>query len=773
MMQTRQKIKTDGSSLNLHGKDIPDFTYSRENHHLIANSQELPNSDNVYMQAENSDYNGYEDIKPKARYGKTNNPKRVTNKRPGTKPQKSGNRKMAKEYFETVEFKDVVQGFMDFIDEINKMRKKKNKKPKKSTLEQKLQKIGYEPSDVRKRIKYDHDNYAPRSFENGRMEFDNGHPNSDHYKLEKNGLYRFKDDMIGGKDLLEFFKKDDENPNHPNPQMWNSDNYDYKFKEQLLKNDIKGGYGQGMDYNHFEMNSKYFAKNEQPDVNSLMQRQANKYLFENGSNKFKDMLEKFQMPNMNELINQNTYTANTTSKQFQPIPDSNSPLAAEGLPKFHMMKQSNDIMTLQSMIENLFNKGNPNQLLKMSQMNDMRNGVPPSNEVSREFANMLNNFIPNAPTNIMHNNGNAYESHEPEITTLEKKMKTPFKRAATHVAIAYFIYLKSTDCNSLSKMDKSKMDPTYNARILKEKKIYATMGDENYPKNYYAEYEVRGDDEDTAELQAMNGLYEQYQQQQGQCQHGQLQPQDLKIQQQLHVPQPESMEEEAEEQADPVAEEEEEEEVEKVEEEAETSAQEDKDNVEAKEEKIEEELVEPETAATNEEHPLPQSSPVKEEITKFDTNAKEEEEEVEVINVNQATPVKEIEPKAEPQAVDSFIESEVKSRNYGSAEKRSPLPEPKFSEDKISGDAVGSNGALNKGMTTEKSESSLTDRSDSKKRNPRKKGNVKKQESSDNNTEESGNCLKIKLKRDDNNKYEHKHLENGELAFAINRMKEV
>ena len=24
-----------------------------------------------------------------------------------------------------------------------------------------------------------------------------------------------------------------------------------------------------------------------------------------------------------------------------------------------------------------------------------------------------------------------------------KKMKTPFKRAATHVAIAYFIYLKS------------------------------------------------------------------------------------------------------------------------------------------------------------------------------------------------------------------------------------------------------------------------------------------------------------------------------------------
>jgi len=99
-----------------------------------------------------------------------------------------------------------------------------------------------------------------------------------------------------------------------------------------------------------------------------------------------------------------------------------------------------------------------------------------------------------------------------EQSNVEKKMKTPFKRAATHVAIAYFIYLKSFDYNSLSKLDKSKMDPTYNARLLKEKKyeMYAAMGDENLmQKNIYGNYDGRLMEED--EQQQLNAVYEQYQ----------------------------------------------------------------------------------------------------------------------------------------------------------------------------------------------------------------------------------------------------------------------
>jgi len=63
-----------------------------------------------------------------------------------------------------------------------------------------------------------------------------------------------------------------------------------------------------------------------------------------------------------------------------------------------------------------------------------------------------------------------HNENDPDLGVQEKK--APFKRAATHVAIAYFIYLKSFDYGNISKIDRSKMDPTYNARLLKEKKKY-------------------------------------------------------------------------------------------------------------------------------------------------------------------------------------------------------------------------------------------------------------------------------------------------------------
>ena len=60
-------------------------------------------------------------------------------------------------------------------------------------------------------------------------------------------------------------------------------------------------------------------------------------------------------------------------------------------------------------------------------------------------------------------------------------MKTPFKRAATHVAIAYFIFIKSVKYNyyyyylkfenvDLTRIEKEKFDPTYNAKKLRERK---------------------------------------------------------------------------------------------------------------------------------------------------------------------------------------------------------------------------------------------------------------------------------------------------------------
>ena len=58
-----------------------------------------------------------------------------------------------------------------------------------------------------------------------------------------------------------------------------------------------------------------------------------------------------------------------------------------------------------------------------------------------------------------------------------KDQSQPFKRAATHVAISYFIYIKSViykwcklEQDNLQNLEKNQLDPTYNARLLREKK---------------------------------------------------------------------------------------------------------------------------------------------------------------------------------------------------------------------------------------------------------------------------------------------------------------
>ena len=96
------------------------------------------------------------------------------------------------------------------------------------------------------------------------------------------------------------------------------------------------------------------------------------------------------------------------------------------------------------MIETIFSKNPSANLFKMVNPNESKSANHGSqmNEISKEFSNIFNNFMPNQQNKIL-----PHQIHmkqlENESNLAEKKMKTPFKRAATHVAIAYFIYLKS------------------------------------------------------------------------------------------------------------------------------------------------------------------------------------------------------------------------------------------------------------------------------------------------------------------------------------------
>eukprot|EP01016_Furgasonia_blochmanni_P034792 TRINITY_DN3792_c0_g1_i10.p1 TRINITY_DN3792_c0_g1~~TRINITY_DN3792_c0_g1_i10.p1 ORF type:complete len:352 (-),score=53.72 TRINITY_DN3792_c0_g1_i10:68-1123(-) len=90
----------------------------------------------------------------------------------------------------------------------------------------------------------------------------------------------------------------------------------------------------------------------------------------------------------------------------------------------------------------------------------------------------MNNMEPYANQHFMHMAGAGGAGGAGNMQTQARpphpgnEIRAPFKRAATHVAIAYFIYLRSFESNGeANKTDVTCKDPTYNARRLREKKL--------------------------------------------------------------------------------------------------------------------------------------------------------------------------------------------------------------------------------------------------------------------------------------------------------------
>ena len=52
----------------------------------------------------------------------------------------------------------------------------------------------------------------------------------------------------------------------------------------------------------------------------------------------------------------------------------------------------------------------------------------------------------------------------------QRNLTTPFKRAGTHVAIAYYIYVNKNKSKFNENKNTNECDPTYHARVLREKK---------------------------------------------------------------------------------------------------------------------------------------------------------------------------------------------------------------------------------------------------------------------------------------------------------------
>lgn len=93
------------------------------------------------------------------------------------------------------------------------------------------------------------------------------------------------------------------------------------------------------------------------------------------------------------------------------------------------------------------------------------------------FPNPLLNFNkPHLfPFNINSNTANIRTNHEKIIENIEdiklmnqRNLATPFKRAGTHVAIAYYIYVNKNKFSD--NKNTNEFDPTYHARILRERK---------------------------------------------------------------------------------------------------------------------------------------------------------------------------------------------------------------------------------------------------------------------------------------------------------------
>ncbi len=110
-------------------------------------------------------------------------------------------------------------------------------------------------------------------------------------------------------------------------------------------------------------------------------------------------------------------------------------------------------------------------------------------------------------------NANLEYVQEKLASKLDSSCKTPFKRAATHVAIAYFIHIKQYQGKDINKLDKEQIDPTYNARLLKEKKVESVS-----PVSGHMQQQVQQQVQSTSPLTSLNNNLAYYYQHHNQSQ---------------------------------------------------------------------------------------------------------------------------------------------------------------------------------------------------------------------------------------------------------------
>jgi len=380
----------------------------------------------------------------------------VGNKRTGRMPRvgqtRGRNEKHYQQLIESAEFKEVVQGFIEFIEEINKSSRKKPPKKTARTKngEARPAKPAEEP-ELQKKTKTEL--LKPLSSEKPDLQ-----PPS---PSDASKLYKFKEDANTGKGLIDLIKDKEQNMHPssyvqaPTQELKTGPFVDLRTKEALNKPNYQGGM---MDFNHFGPDS----------INMLLKQQANKavaatnpYGYDN--NMLKDVIQRMQMQSFNEQNPMRNYFMHPDYNYNKMVLDA-----------FGVKPSQNEIANLQ-MLEALLQKNQPNLLGPLFGNNPGTAAL--FGDLSRELPYMMQNM--NAQNQRFGNQSLGVEliQSDPEAIN-PKAYEGKLGRASTHVAIAYFIYFKSLDPETIAKSDKSKVDPTYNARMLKEKK-YETFPPEN------------------------------------------------------------------------------------------------------------------------------------------------------------------------------------------------------------------------------------------------------------------------------------------------------
>ena len=80
------------------------------------------------------------------------------------------------------------------------------------------------------------------------------------------------------------------------------------------------------------------------------------------------------------------------------------------------------------------------------------------------------NMNPTPPAPLRMNHERIIENIEDIKYMNQKNLATPFKRAGTHVAIAYYIYVNKNKSKFSDNKNTNECDPTYHARVLRERK---------------------------------------------------------------------------------------------------------------------------------------------------------------------------------------------------------------------------------------------------------------------------------------------------------------